>query len=116
MTSALPILILVWLTTGFSSVVVSILGNAFGKTGLFTGAFLGGALGAVVAVFLTVRLGWLPKTSARAASIGAVIGFALAIPVILTHMHTPVIPVMSCALAGVGALVGAGVRRGWASR
>jgi hypothetical protein len=29
-------------------------------------------------------------------------------------MQTPVIPVVSCALVGIGTLLGAGIARGWA--
>jgi len=44
---------------------------------------------------------------------GGLIGFAVAIPITLAHMHSPLVPVISCGLAGAGILLGAGVSRGW---
>jgi hypothetical protein len=45
--------------------------------------------------------------------LGGVVGFAVAAPIAVTNLHTPVTPVVICALAGVGLLLGIGIARGW---
>jgi hypothetical protein len=112
---AFPTLILCWLATGFGALGGSILGNAGGPAGLRWGAILGGAIGLVLAVAAGRRLGWVPRGESAGAFLGGLAGFGVAIPIALSNMHTPVIPIASCALVGVGALIGAGVARGWRS-
>jgi hypothetical protein len=90
-------LVLGWLATGFGAVVGSIVGNAGGKGGLAFGAIAGGVLGVLVAVNLARRLSWVPSSEVPGALI----------------MHSPLVPILSCSLAGVGILMGAGVSRGW---
>jgi hypothetical protein len=111
---AFPTLLLAWFVTGLGAMVGSMLGNAAGPRGLHAGAVAGGVLGLLGAVAVAKRLAWLPRGEIRGAFVGGVVGFALAIPITLTHMRTPVIPVLSCGLVGIGALLGAGIARGWA--
>jgi len=40
------------------------------------------------------------------------VGFAVAAPIAVANLHTPVTPVLACAVAGVGLLVGVGIARG----
>ena len=108
-----PTLLACWLVTGFGAAVGSILGNAAGPLGLKIGAILGGVLCLLLAVTASARLGWLPARERTAAFLGGLAGFAVAVPITLSNMHTPLIPVASCALAGVGALLGAGFARGY---
>ena len=110
----LPTLLLAWMGTGLGALVGSILGNAGGPQGLKAGAMAGGMLGLLGAVLAARRLTWLPRGETRGAFLGGLAGFAVAIAVTLTHMDTPIIPVLSTGLAGIGALLGAGVARGWA--
>ena len=105
------VLVLVWLLSGAGAVGGSILGNAFGSVGLKAGAFVGGALASAFGAWLCVRLGWLPREGQRTAIQGAVIGFIVAVPIAVLNLQGPVIPVLACALTGVGALVGAQVTR-----
>lgn len=105
------LLIVVWLVTGAGAVGGSMLGNAAGRTWLFVGAAIGGVIASVLAVRLCARLGWLPLAGANAASVGALIGFLVAAPIAATNLHTPVIPVLACSLAGAGALIGLGRAR-----
>jgi len=102
--------VLVWLLTGFGAVAGSILGNAAGKAGLFAGALVGGATLAYLSPLLCARLGWIAGTARRGASLGALLGFVVAAPIAATNLRTPVIPILTCSLAGFGALVGG--RRG----
>ena len=110
----LPTLLLSWFATGFAAAVGSILGNAFGTPGLHVGAVAGGILGVLGAVAAARRFAWLPRDETRGAFVGGVVGFAVAISITLTHMQTPVVPVLSCSFVGIGVLLGAGIARGWA--
>jgi hypothetical protein len=103
-------LVLVWLLTGFGAVAGSIPGSAAGKAGLFAGAVVGGAALAWLSPLVCSRLGWIAGTARRAASIGALLGFLVAAPIAATNLRTPVIPVLVCSFAGIGALLGS--RRG----
>jgi hypothetical protein len=105
-------LVLAWLLTGFSAVVGSVLGNAFGQRGLFVGALIGGAAGVVASVAIAARRNWIASSERFGAMVGGLAGFAIAAPIAALNLDTPVAPVASCALVGVGVLFGAGVARG----
>ena len=94
----------------------SILGHGAGKTGLFTGAILGGLLGIVIAVGAGTKLKWLSSEDRAGALVGGMLGFGVAAPIAVTHLHTPVTPLLICGLAGVGLLVGVWVVRLWRGR
>jgi len=104
-------LLVVWIVAGAGAVGGSIVGGAAGQPGVFIGALIGGTVAAPVGVWLCTRFGWFAAHQRRAASAGAAIGFLIAAPIAATNLHTPVIPVLICSLAGVGALVGAGRAR-----
>ncbi len=105
---ALPVFLLAWLLTGFGAVAGSIVGNAFGHGGLFAGAVLGGAILLAGAVYLAGRLTWLAASSRVAATIGGLIGFAVAAPIAVANLHSPLTPIAITSLAGAGVLLGAG--------
>jgi hypothetical protein len=111
---AFPTLLLSWWVTGLAAAVGSILGNAAGPLGLKVGAIAGGVVGLLGAVTAARKLRWLPDSESPGAFWGGLVGFAIAVPITLTHMGTPVIPVLSSGLVGIGVLLGAGVARGWA--
>lgn len=106
--NARAILIVVWLVTGIGAVAGSVAGAAVGERSLFIGALLGGPLGAAAGVWLSNVFGWLAVQQRRAATLGAIVGFVIAAPVAVTNLQTPIVSVLICSLAGVGALVGAG--------
>ena len=108
-----PLLVLTagWALAGLGAVIGSILGNAAGKPGLFAGAIVGGILGVGAAVAAATRLRWLSTGDRRGALAGGILGFAVAAPIAVANLHTPVTPVLSCALAGVGVLLGAWLAR-----
>jgi hypothetical protein len=108
-----PLFLVGWALAGLGAVIGSILGNSRGKTGLFVGAIIGGIVGIGAAVVIVSRLRWLPNEDRRGAFVGGVIGFAIAAPIALANLHTPVTPVLICGLAGVGLLLGIGFARGW---
>jgi hypothetical protein len=108
-----PLFIAGWGLSGLGAVVGSILGNAAGKPGLFGGALIGGVAGIGAAVLIGSKVRWLPVADRLGAFLGGSVGFAVASPIAVSNLHTPVIPVLICALAGVGLLLGVGVARGW---
>ncbi len=113
-----PLLILVvaWALAGLGAVVGSMFGNEVGPTGLRVGAVVGGIVAIGGAVLLLVRRLWLPAEDRRGALIGGIGGFVLAAPIAVANLHTPVIPVLICSLAGAGMLLGVGVGRGLRGR
>ncbi|MDP2957207.1 MAG: DUF4440 domain-containing protein [Longimicrobiales bacterium] len=108
----LPVLLTSWALAGLGAVVGSILGNAFGRVGLFAGAVVGGGLAIAGAVTLLARLRWLPPATRSGAIAGGLLGFLIAVPIAVSNLHTPITPIVSCALVGAGVLLGAGVVRG----
>jgi hypothetical protein len=102
-----------WMLTGLGAVIGSILGNGLGKRGLFFGAIVGGVLGVAAAALASSRLQWLLREDRAGGLVGGIIGFAIAAPIAMANLHTPITPVLICGLAGVGVLLGAGVARGW---
>jgi len=108
-----PVLLLSWLSTGFGALLGSILGNAAGAVGLKAGAIAGGVVGLLVALSVARRRNWISIGDAPGGMWGGLAGFAVAIVLTLSNMGTPIVPVLSCGLAGVGVLLGAGVTRGW---
>jgi hypothetical protein len=112
----LPVLLGSSLLAGLGAVLGSILGNAAGHIGLVLGALIGGALATFVAVLLATRLGWLPPGSRTGALLGGLVGFAIAAPIAVTHLGSPITPLASCALVGAGVLIGAGAARSHAAK
>ena len=108
-----PLFIAAWVLAGLGAVVGSILGNAAGKPGLFAGAVIGGVVGTGAAVLIASRMQWLPVADRLGAFLGGSVGFAVASPIAVSHLNTPVTPMLICGLAGVGLLLGVGVARGW---
>lgn len=106
----------VWLLTGVGAVGGSILGNAAGKIVLFAGAIAGGLLAAAGAASLVSRRGWINPAGRRRAMLGAMAGFAIAVPIAALNLDGPVIPVLVTGLAGVGAVLGgtSGIEEGGA--
>ena len=108
-----PLFIAAWVLAGLGAVVGSVLGNGAGKPGLFAGAVIGGLVGIGAAVLIASKLQWLPGADRLAAFVGGSVGFAIASPIAVSNLHTPLTPMLICALAGVGSLLGVGVARGW---
>ena len=92
---------------GLGAFLGSLLGNAAGKTGLVVGAMLGGAIAVALGVRLAARLALVPQTRIAHATLGALGGFALAALVAVNTLSSPVGPVLSVALIGLGAVFGA---------
>jgi len=109
----ISVFIATWALAGVGAVIGSALGSRAGKPGLFGGALVGGVLGVVAAVLVLTKLHWLLAEDRRGALVGGIAGFAVAAPIAVTHLHTPLTPVLICGLSSVGLLLGVGVARGW---
>ena len=97
---------------GVGAVVGSILGNAFGGKGLYVGAVMGGIVAVAFAVWLAARLAWFDRRNFRAALVGGEVGFLVAAPIAVQMLSSPIGPIVSTALIGLGALVGSRVDKG----
>lgn len=88
----------------------SILGNFFGKTGLFAGAVIGGLVGVALAALLAQRGRLMERGRYARTVIGGSLGFALACLIATSNLHTPIIPLLSESLVGLGAVIGSLIR------
>lgn len=105
--------ILVWICAGLGAVAGSKSGATLSPAGFLAGGLAGGALGVAAGVLGASLFGWIAPPEKRLAILWGVVGLALAAPLALLNLRTPVTSVLACALAGVGALWGVGrARRG----
>ncbi len=95
------------LLAGLGGALGSIVGNAFGKPGLWIGGVLGGLVGAAAAVAIAKARGWITADQVRFTTAGAMIGFLIAAGIAVNTLSSPVGPVLSSAIPGAGALLGA---------
>jgi hypothetical protein len=92
---------------GLLAALGSMVGNAAGQ--IFAGGVLGGVLGSTAAAHSASRRGWIGRGRFPATAIGGGLGFLAAAAVAVTNLHTPVIPILSTALVGIGAIAGSRV-------
>src|SRR5262245_43038727 len=96
---------------GLGGFLGSVVGGAFGRTGLFAGGVIGGLLVSPVSAWLAARLRWIPAAARGGATIGAAAGFLAAAAVAVNTLSSPVGPLLSPLLVGIGALAGIRLRR-----
>jgi hypothetical protein len=92
--------------SGVSTLVGSVVGHGLGTNGLFLGAGVGGILGVLGSTWLAVRLKLIERSNYRVVSISGIAGLTLASVITVLNLHTVLIPLMSVALVGCGAVVG----------
>lgn len=109
---AFILFLLVCFLGGIGTFLGSVLGNAFGKTGLYTGAIIGGIVGVVAATKLAVRRKVLGPKRFWLATIGGILGLLLAAIIATNNLSTPIVPLASILLIGLGASFGAAARHG----
>ena len=97
--------------SGLLSVLGSIGGRAFGRTGLFVGAVVGGIVGIALAGLIARRFRLIDHRSYAPSVIGGTIGYVLAAVMAVNNLERPVVPMLSVSLVGLGAVVGAFARR-----
>ena len=102
----LYLFLLVCMLAGLLTFAGSILGNSMGRTGLYAGAVIGGMGGVWLAVWLATRIKLLAKAHFLPAMIGGGAGFIVAAIIAVNSLWTPIIPLASVALIGVGTLLG----------
>ena len=84
----------------------SVLGHRMGQTGLFAGAVVGGIIGVAAALLLAVLLKLLNRSKYGAAFLGGVAGFIIAAIIAVKNLQGPLIPLVSIAIVGAGAIIG----------
>jgi hypothetical protein len=92
--------------TGIFAAIGSMIGHFAGSTGVLVGGAMGGLFGVSVATRIAVWRGWIGQKDALAATIGAGIGFVLAAFIAVNTLSSPVGPILSTLLVGIGALAG----------
>ena len=92
--------------SGLLTVLGSIGGHAFGRTGLSVGAFVGGIIGIALAGLLARRLRLIDHRSYLPVVIGGIIGYVFAAVIAVCNLHTPLVPILSVSLVGLGAVAG----------
>ena len=107
----IPAFFATWALTGLGAVIGSVFGHGAGKRGLFAGAIVGGVLGVGAAVAILAKLQWLSPGDRRGAFVGGIVGFVVAAPIAVSNLQTPITPVLACALAGIGLLLGVRLAR-----
>ena len=90
----------------------SILGHFVSRSGLYSGAMVGGVIGVYVATRIAHMRGILSLKRFWPATIGGWLGLVLAAIIAVNHLGTPVIPIASVLLIGLGAVFGAASRHG----
>ena len=93
---------------GIGGFVGSVIGNAGGKPMLFVGGIVGGLIATYLATRLGVRSGWIPTDRAARTAVYACAAFLVAVVIIVNTLHTPLGAILSPALVGLAALIGAG--------
>jgi hypothetical protein len=96
---------------GVGTFIGSILGHALGKSALFAGAIIGGIVGVVAATMIARSRGILGIKRFWPATIGGILGLILAAIIATNHLDTPVVPLGSILLIGLGAVFGAASRK-----
>jgi hypothetical protein len=91
---------------GAGAVLGSILGNSFGRGGLFAGAVIGGVVMVAIAGHLACRFNCVHRSERFWVIGGGIAGFLVACLVTLATLSSPIGPVLSALLIGVGAVLG----------
>jgi hypothetical protein len=102
----ISLFLIVCFLSGVSTLFGSVLGHSVGGNGLFIGAIVGGSLGVLISTWLAMRFNLIERSTYGAVAISGLVGFLLASGIAVTNLHTPIIPLMSVALVGLGAIVG----------
>ena len=104
--------LLVCVLGGVGTLLGSILGHSVGKSGLSAGAIVGGFVGVYVATRIARARGILGVKRFWPATVGGWLGLVLAAIIATNHLNTPVIPIASILIIGLGAVFGAASRHG----
>ena len=92
--------------SGLFAALGSMVGNSFGGYGLWIGGLVGGILGAGIAALFARGRAWIAREALLATALGASIGFGIAAYVAVSNLSSPIVPILSTSLSGLGALAG----------
>ena len=96
---------------GLAAVFGSMLGGAASHVGLFIGAVSGGLIGVFTALVLSKRLRLISPQDVGPGILGGCIGFVAAAGLAAANAHTPIIPIVSTGLVGLGVMAALAIRR-----
>ena len=91
---------------GLGGALGSIVGNAFGKGGLWVGGIVGGLMASMLSARIALWRHWIVRSQFRPTVLGAAVGFLVACAVAVNTLSSPIGPVMSTLLIGGGAVLG----------
>jgi hypothetical protein len=94
------------IAAGVGAAVGSALGSLIAHRVLFVGGTIGGLSGSWLGAWLSARMNWIPERDTFAVALGATVGFGCAVLIAVNTLHTPVGPMLSTLLVGVGGLLG----------
>jgi hypothetical protein len=100
--------------TGTAAAIGSMVGHFFGShLGVILGGIFGGLFGAIFSARIAVRLKWIAHEGFYPTTFGAGIGFLAAAIIAMKTLSSPIGPILSSLLIGVGAVIGSliGARR-----
>lgn len=106
----LVLAVLVSFLAGVATFLGSVLGHFFGTAGVFTGAIIGGIVGVIAATRIAMKRGIIAPKRFWGATIGGILGLLLAAEIATHNLSTPVVPLASILLIGLGAVFGAASR------
>jgi hypothetical protein len=102
----ITLFLIVCFLSGVSTFIGSVLGHAVGGNGVFLGALVGGCIGVVASTWLAMRFKLISRSTYGAVALSGIAGFILASIIAVTNLYTPIIPLASIALIGLGAIIG----------
>ena len=91
---------------GLGGALGSIVGNAFGKGGLWAGGILGGLLASMLIARIALWRRWIVRSQFWPTVVGAAVGFLVACAVAVNTLSSPIGPVLSTLLIGAGTVLG----------
>lgn len=91
---------------GLGGALGSMVGHAFGKGGLWAGGVLGGLLASMLIARIALWRRWIVRSQYWPTVLGAAVGFFIACAVAVNTLSSPVGPILSTLLIGVGAVLG----------
>ena len=98
---------------GLGGAVGSVLGHRFGATGQWVGGIAGGLIASVAVAWGAAKARWIPPARRTGTALGTAVGFLIAAAIAVRTLSSPVGPVLSTLVIGIGAMVGS---RGFGSR
>ncbi len=105
----LRVVLVAWGVTALGGIVGALLGSFWGTAGRFVGATMCATLAVLVTVRLLTSRGWFDPERRRGASIGGLVGLALAAPFAQMDLAMP-LPLLPLVLVGLVMILAAGWR------